>query len=76
MKKQEKQVKEMPLLISSKDMQQMGISRAMSYQILNRNDVPVIKIGERKMVKRDDFLEWLDRQTIGGDNCGDTKNDI
>lgn len=56
---------ELPLLISAKDMQKMGISRAMSYQILNRSDLPVIKIGERKMVKRDVFLAWLDRCTVG-----------
>lgn len=54
-----------PLLLSAKDIQKMGISRSMSYQILNRSDVPVIKIGERKMVKRDEFLDWLNRCTIG-----------
>ena len=63
MKKETKN--ELPLLISAKDMQKMGISRAMSYQILNRADLPIIKIGERKMVKRDEFLAWLDRCTVG-----------
>ena len=68
--KKEKQTTEIPLLISAKDLQQMGISRAMSYQILNRSDIPIIKIGDRKMIKREEFLTWLDRQTTGGDNCG------
>lgn len=63
MKKEPKN--ELPLLLSAKDLQQMGLSRAMSYQILNRLDVPVIKIGDRKMVKRDEFLAWLDRCTVG-----------
>lgn len=74
--KKEKQAAEIPLLISAKDLQQMGISRAMSYQILNRNDIPVIRIGDRKMLKRDDFMRWLDKQTIGGDGYGNTSNDI
>ena len=68
--KKEKQTTEIPLLISAKDLQQMGISRAMSYQILNRSDIPIIKIGDRKMIKREEFLTWLDRQTTGGDNYG------
>lgn len=63
MKKEEKTG--FPLLLSAKDIQKMGISRSMSYQILNRSDVPVIKIGDRKMVKRDEFLAWLDRCTVG-----------
>lgn len=63
MKKETKN--DFPLLLSAKDLQKMGLSRAMSYQILNRSDVPVIKIGDRKMVKRDDFLAWLDRCTVG-----------
>lgn len=54
-----------PLLLSAKDLQKMGISRSMSYQILNRSDLSVIKIGERKMIKRDEFLAWLDRCTVG-----------
>lgn len=63
MKKEEKT--SFPLLLSAKDIQKMGISRAMSYQILNRSDLPVIKIGDRKMIKRDEFLAWLDRCTVG-----------
>lgn len=63
MKKEEKTG--FPLLLSAKDLQKMGLSRAMSYQILNRGDLPVIKIGERKMVKHDEFLAWLDRCTVG-----------
>lgn len=63
MKKEEKTG--FPLLLSAKDLQKMGISRSMSYQILNRSDVPVIKIGDRKMIKRDEFLAWLDRCTVG-----------
>lgn len=63
MKKETKN--DFPLLLSAKDMQKMGISRAMSYQILNRSDLPVIKIGGRKMIKRDEFLAWLDRCTVG-----------
>lgn len=55
---------EIPMLMSAKDIQELGVSRAMAYQILNRNDIPVLKIGDRKMVKRDDFMTWLDLQIL------------
>lgn len=51
---------DMPLLLSAKDLVKLGVSRYMAYCILNREDVPVIKIGDRKMIKRDDFLAWLE----------------
>lgn len=51
---------DMPLLLSAKDLVKLGVSRYMAYCILNREDVPVIKIGDRKMIKRDDFFAWLE----------------
>ena len=32
----------------------------MAYNILNREDVPVVKIGSRKFIQRDKFFDWLD----------------
>lgn len=60
MKDNKNEINEIPMLMSAKDIQKMGISRAMAYQILNRTDIPILKIGERKLIKRDDFLTWLD----------------
>lgn len=60
MKNKQNQPYELPLLLSAKDLVNLGISRYMAYCILNREDVPVIKIGERKLIKRDDFFAWLE----------------
>lgn len=40
--------------------QTMGFTRTMAYNILDRDDVPVVKIGSRKFIQRDKFLDWLD----------------
>ena len=32
----------------------------MAYSILNRENVPVVKIGSRKFIQRDKFFDWLD----------------
>jgi hypothetical protein len=51
------------LLMSVHDLQkECGFSRSMSYQLLNRSDLPVIKIGDRRFMHRTKFLAWLDAQ--------------
>lgn len=54
-----------PPLMSAKDLQRVGMSRTMAYQMLNRQDVPAISIGGRRFMNRDRFFEWLDRNTNG-----------
>jgi hypothetical protein len=44
------------------DIQSMGFTRTMAYNILNREDVPVVKIGSRKFIQRDKFFDWLDNR--------------
>ena len=51
-----------PEILSAKDLQDMGFSRSMSYALFNRDDVPVIRIGKRKFIRREKFLEWLAEQ--------------
>lgn len=50
----------LPMMLSANDIQTMGFTRTMSYNILNRDDVPVVKIGSRKFIQRDKFFDWLD----------------
>ena len=51
-----------PEILSAKDLQDMGFSRSMSYALLNREDIPVIRIGKRKFIRRERFMEWLAEQ--------------
>ena len=48
------------MMLSANDIQTMGFTRTMAYNILNRDDVPVVKIGSRKFIQRDKFFDWLD----------------
>lgn len=50
----------LPMMLSANDIQTMGFTRTMAYDILNREDVPVVKIGSRKFIQRDKFFDWLD----------------
>ena len=52
-------LKHTPEILSAKDLQDMGFSRSMSYALFNREDIPVIHIGKRKIIIREKFMEWL-----------------
>lgn len=50
------------VLLSESDRKKYGISRSMWYRLLNREDLPVVKIGGRKFLHRDLFERWLAEQ--------------
>ncbi len=54
----------LPMMLSANEIQTMGFTRTMAYSILNRKDVPVVKIGNRKFIQRDKFFEWLDKREL------------
>lgn len=52
----------LPMMLSANDIQTMSFTRTMAYNIVNRDDVPVVKIGSRKFIQRDKFFDWLDNK--------------
>jgi len=60
-----------PMMLSANDLQSMGFTRTMSYSILNSDDVPVVKIGNRKFIQRDKFFMWLDSKENNSDKNAD-----
>ena len=55
---------DLPLMLNAEDIQAvMNISRAGAYQLMHREDFPVIMIGKRIVVPRDKFLEWVQQST-------------
>ena len=51
-----------PEMMTAEDLQNFGFTRSMAYAFLNREDVPVIRIGKRKFIRRERFYEWLEVQ--------------
>ena len=45
----------------------LGISRAGAYNLLNSQDFPTLHIGSRKLVATGKLMEWIDRNSNGGD---------
>ena len=44
----------------------LGISRAGAYQLLNTATFPTLRIGKRLLVPKDKLIDWIERNTGGG----------
>lgn len=51
---------ELPLALNAKDVAgYLNVSLTCAYYIMNSKEFPVIKIGKRMIVTKDNFLKWL-----------------
>ena len=44
----------------------LGISAASSYELMHEKDFPVLKIGNRMVVPKEKFIQWVEQHTQGG----------
>lgn len=49
-------------MLNAADLEKMGFSRPMAYVLLNRSDLPVVKIGRRRFMHKALFEAWLSEQ--------------
>ena len=56
---------ELPMFLSVMDLADLlGISRASTYELVNEEEFPKLKIVQgRTIIPRDRLLEWLDKKT-------------
>lgn len=57
-------------MLSAVDLVEMGFSRAVAYQLLNRADFPAVRIGRRLFVRYDRLMAWLEEHE-GGQTVSD-----
>lgn len=44
----------------------LGISPSSGYELMHETDFPVLKIGNRMVVPKEKFVEWVSQHTQGG----------
>lgn len=55
---------ELPLMLSVVQVAEvLGISRTNAYELAHTKDFPSITIGNRMVIPKDKFIEWIDEQT-------------
>lgn len=61
-----KSYEELPLFLNAKIVAQaLGISPSSGYELLHQQDFPALKIGNRIVVPKEKFTEWVERNTRG-----------
>ena len=53
---------ELPMIMSAKELQDMGFSRSLAYKILQGDILPVVSIGKRRFIRQTVLLKWLAEQ--------------
>ena len=53
---------ELPMMMSAKELQDMGFSRSLAYKLLQGDIIPVIAVGKRRFVRQSVLLGWLAEQ--------------
>ena len=58
---------ELPLFLNAATVAKvLGISPSSGYELMHETDFPVLKIGNRMVVPKEKFVEWVSQHTQGG----------
>lgn len=44
----------------------LGVAPSSAYELLHAEDFPVLKIGNRLVVPKEKFIQWVEQHTQGG----------
>ena len=63
-----KDYSELPLFLNAEMVAKvLGISPSSSYELMHEAGFPVLKVGNRMVVPKEKFIQWVERNTGGGD---------
>ena len=58
---------ELPLFLNAATVAKvLGVSSSSGYELMHEPDFPVLKIGNRLVVPKEKFVEWVSQHTQGG----------
>ena len=59
---------ELPLFLNAKIVAEvLGVSPSSGYELMHEAGFPMLKVGNRMVVPKEKFREWVERHTGGGD---------
>ncbi len=59
---------DLPLFLNAKTMAEvLGVSPATSYELLHESGFPSLKIGNRIVVPKEQFIQWVKNHVTGGE---------
>jgi len=62
-----KDYSEIPLFLNAELVAKvLGVSPSSSYELMHEPGFPVLKIGNRMVVPKEKFIQWVEQNTTGG----------
>ena len=63
-----KDYSELPLFLNAETVSQvLGVSPSSGYELMHAPGFPILKIGNRMVVPKEKFIQWVEQNTGGGD---------
>ena len=60
---------DLPLFLSAAIVAKaLGVATSSAYELMHEADFPVLKIGNRIVVPKEKFVEWVEQHTKGGES--------
>ncbi len=60
---------ELPLFLNAEIVAKvLGVSPSSGYELMHESGFPVLKIGNRMVVPKEKFIQWVEQNTGGGGN--------
>ncbi len=60
---------ELPLFLNAENVAKvLGISPSSSYELMHQQDFPALRIGNRIVVPKERFIQWVEQNTNGGNS--------
>ena len=64
-----KDYSELPLFLNVEMVAKvLGVSPSSGYELMHESGFPILKIGNRMVVPKEKFIQWVEQNTSGGDN--------
>ena len=64
-----KDYSELPLLLNAELVAKvLGVSPSSGCELMHEPGFPILKIGNRMVVPKEKFIQWVEQNTSGGDN--------
>lgn len=59
---------ELPLFLNSKTVAQvLGVSPSSAYELMHEPGFPVLRVGSRMVIPKEQFIRWVEEHTAGGE---------
>ncbi len=59
---------ELPLFLNAETVAKvLGVSPSSGYELMHTSGFPVLRVGNRMVVPKEKFIQWVEQSTNGGD---------